>query len=110
MKFEPALRRPKLTQTKTTPPGFGEKSELSEVGPQTSSPMTIKLPPNPTSRPELVADSAFLKGHSPISYENLPKPESSSGGQLVLYILAGIAVVLVFLGACYYFFFLIPAH
>jgi pSer/pThr/pTyr-binding forkhead associated (FHA) protein len=108
MKFEPGVRRPKLTQT--APSGYGQ-SELSQIAKTTVPALnTVKLPEVPdASRPEVVKDdSVFVKGQSPISYDNLAKPEEPTKGHpLVLFAIVS-AVVIFLLGAGYYYFFLVP--
>jgi hypothetical protein len=107
IKFEPGVRRPKLTQT--SPTGYGAHSDLREVsGGAIPSRTTAKLP-NRSSLPTgggVKDDSAFVKGESPISYENLAKPEQPSKRPppLLLVIGAGVILVLALLGGGYYYF------
>lgn len=107
MKFEPAVHRPKLSQSFTAK--FGKTSDLSEVTSHPPSASTIKLPQarpsTPATPPKQVEDdTVFVKGESAISYENLPKPEVPSKGRPVLLILVGGFVVLLILGVAYYYF------
>jgi pSer/pThr/pTyr-binding forkhead associated (FHA) protein len=106
IKFEPGVRRPKLTQT--SPTGYGAGSDLREVSTSGGLPSrtTVKLP-NRSSLPSggVKDDSAFVKGESPISYENLAKPEQPSNTKpMLLMIVGGVIVVLALLGGGYYYF------
>jgi pSer/pThr/pTyr-binding forkhead associated (FHA) protein len=110
MKFETAVRRPKLTQTLGA--GNVDRSELSAVtGSRESSRSTIKLPQARTVAPEpevVKDDSVFVKGESAISYGNLAKPEVPSSGRSFLFVIAGAIVILALLGGCYYYFMVLP--
>jgi pSer/pThr/pTyr-binding forkhead associated (FHA) protein len=106
MKFEPGIRRPKLTQT--MPNGY---TKTNKVLPQTPPSRTMKLPETKKSvpLPAIVEDdSVFVKGQSAISYHNLPKAEEPvKRHPLLLFVFAAV-IILMLLGAGYYFFFLIP--
>jgi pSer/pThr/pTyr-binding forkhead associated (FHA) protein len=108
MRFEPGVRRPKLTQT--APSGYG-RSDLSEITKTTMSPQsTLKLPQaRGAPRPEVVQDdSVFVKGESAISYDNLAKPEEPAKKYPLLLFAFTAVVLILLLGAGYYYFFLVP--
>lgn len=105
MKFEPAVRRPKLTQTAAASP-FGAGSQLTEVLNREPSKSTIKLPQAVSrAKPEEIkGNTAFLKGESAISYDNLPKPEDPAKAHSLLLIIGAVIIVLAVAGGCYYYF------
>jgi pSer/pThr/pTyr-binding forkhead associated (FHA) protein len=108
IRFEPGVRRPKLTQTMAG--NFGENSELQEVpsgGKRAPTRTTMKLisPPLAPEPVEVHTDSAFLKGET-ISFDSIPKPEAPPSGNPILLILAGVVLLFLVLGAGYYFFIL----
>jgi pSer/pThr/pTyr-binding forkhead associated (FHA) protein len=108
MKFEPAIKRPKLTQPLSVP--ANDRSTLTSTGGVAPFFGTVKLP----SRPERPApaeavksDSVFVKGESAISYDNLPKPELPPQQKpVVLIVVATIVILSVLAGGYYYFIFL----
>ena len=105
VKFEPAVRRPKLTQAL---PEYGDRSSLSQVSNQLPSRTTLKLP-DASSRKTATPirnDSAFVKGESAISYENIPKPEEPKKRKPVLLFVFATIVILLALAGGYYFLFL----
>jgi pSer/pThr/pTyr-binding forkhead associated (FHA) protein len=119
IKFEPGVRRPKLTQTGPSAgtPSFGGGSELREVySSGTVSGTTLKLPnarpaPSPSPRTEPIADdSAFVKGEAPISYENLPKPEIPGRPRPVMLIVTILILILALAGGGYYYYFIFLRH
>ena len=109
MKFEPAIKRPKLTQPISMP---GDASQLSKVGSTGSFQGTVKLPARGTRPapppPEVIKDdSLFVKGESAISYDNLAKPEVPQRKRPLLLVLGAVVVILAALmGGYYYFIFL----
>jgi pSer/pThr/pTyr-binding forkhead associated (FHA) protein len=106
IKFEPGVLRPKLTQS------FGDGSILRDVPERTAALTTLKLPFTPSSSPpaqpppEAKPDSAFVKGETAISFENIAKPEPETSRRPMVLLLVGILLILVLLGGGYYFFFL----
>jgi pSer/pThr/pTyr-binding forkhead associated (FHA) protein len=113
MKFEPGVKRPKLTPSVPLNP----KDTVGHLKTQTSGGalyyQTLKLPsapvrPSKNAAASVKNDSVYVKGESAISYNDLEKPvvqKKSRAGLIigVLLVLAAIA------GACYYFFVLHPA-
>jgi hypothetical protein len=110
IKFEPGVRRPKLTNTAPTTLGTAPmpRTELPHEPEQSFA--TIKLP---TGRPlaekgrPIADDSAFVKGEAPISYENLPKPDVPGRPRPVMLIVTGLILVLLILGGGGYYFFVL---
>ena len=112
MKFEPAVRRPKLTGSL---PRFSEEQITSILSRPAGTLGTIKLPTgrpaNAGQRRENVSgeepvqnDSAFVKGKSAISYENIPKPEEQAGKSPLVLILAVIVVIVALGGGAWFYF------
>jgi pSer/pThr/pTyr-binding forkhead associated (FHA) protein len=113
IKFEPGVRRPKLNQTGE----FGERSELSDSKPrELPARTTLKLPatknrPDSAPAPEPIADdSAFVKGETSISYQNLPKPPMPGRPRPVMLIVTGLILILIILGGGYYYYFVLARH
>lgn len=112
IKFEPGVRRPKLTSTAPTarplPEAFLNNTVTLPREPEQSF-ATMKLPnARPLSekgRP-IADDSAFVKGEAPISYDNLPKPEVPGRPRPVMLIVTGLILVLLILGGGGYYFFI----
>ena len=112
IKFEPGVRRPKLTNTGPTarplPEAFLQNTAALPREPDQSF-ATIKLPnARPLSekgRP-IADDSAFVKGEAPISYDNLPKPEVPGRPRPVMLIVTCLILVLLIIGGGYYYFFI----
>ena len=110
LKFEPAIKRPKLTQPIPNPT---DDSQLRKVGSTGAFHGTLKLPTRgprlapPTPTVEITDDSHFVKGVSAISYDNLAKPELPTRKKPILLIVIAVIVILtVLLGGYYYFIFL----
>lgn len=105
MRFEPGIKRPKLSSNVTPVP-------LVEVN-KKSVPLTfatVRLPDAQSKRPRPGAvpdDNAFVKGQSAISYDNLPKPEDAPASTPWLMIILGTLVILGLLAAAYYYFFIL---
>jgi pSer/pThr/pTyr-binding forkhead associated (FHA) protein len=113
IKFEPGVRRPKLTQT--LPTEMKEESGLREIFSRGAPPRTtVKLPTGarPAASPpvEPADDSAFVKGEASISYENLPKPEIPGRTRPVMLIVTGLILVLALVAAGGYYYFFILRH
>jgi len=103
MKFEAGMKRPKLqgplTETRRTAEPLKIESSVPLMAHQ-----TVKLPVrNPQSAP-VRDDSSFVKGESPISYDNLPKPEVPADKSPWPIIITSVVILLLIGGACYYFF------
>jgi hypothetical protein len=109
IKFEPGVRRPKLTQT--SPTGFGA-SELRAMSDRMPSRSTVKLPDRPanTAPVQRKTDSAFVKGESAISYESIAVPVVPRKSNPLLLIVAGLILVLLILGGGYYYFVIYSSH
>ncbi len=115
IKFEPGVRRPKLTNTAPTArplpapqtQTFLPRAILPQEPEQSFA--TMKLPnARPLSekgRP-IADDSAFVKGEAPISYDNLPKPEVPGRPRPVMLIVTCLILVLIILGGGGYYFFI----
>ena len=109
MKFDPAVKRPKLLSQEIPPP----KHESGALKTQASSgalyyqtqkmPPTAPTPSNPSGR--IKDNSAYVKGESPISYEDLakPAPEKKKGALLLFAVLVVVAIAV---GVAVYFFYL----
>jgi pSer/pThr/pTyr-binding forkhead associated (FHA) protein len=109
IKFEPGVRRPKLTQS--SPTAFGAGSEMTPSTGRAPVFSTVKLPTRAPAEPpveEIKDDAAFVKGESAISYQKLPKPEVPSKGKPWVLIIVGTIVLLTVLCGGYYYFFLRP--
>ena len=108
IKFEPGVKRPKLT----TPEMIPLQQETGQLKTQASSGalyyQTTKLPTS-SSRPSkdstLKDDSAYVKGESAISYDNLAKPEGEKKPNAWPYIIGFVVLVVIGLAACYFFLF-----
>jgi pSer/pThr/pTyr-binding forkhead associated (FHA) protein len=116
MKFEPAVKRPKLLPSEAPDP----KETIGQLKTQASSGalyyQTLKLPSAP-ARPskddkskedKVKDDSVYVKGESAINYSDLAKPATQKKSRLGL-ILGVLLVLAVIAGVCYYFFRLHPA-
>jgi hypothetical protein len=108
IKFEPGVRRPKLTNTAPTARPLPQNFLPREPQLQQSF-ATIKLPnARPLSekgRP-IADDSAFVKGEAPISYDNLPKPEVPGRPRPVMLIVTCLILILIIIGGGGYYFFI----
>jgi hypothetical protein len=107
IKFEPGVKRPKLFAN--VPPV--RKSEAPvEVTTSTRNfaRTTEKLPVGrggkAASEPEVADDSAYVKGVSAISYDNLAKPEEPAAKTPWMLIIIGVVVALALLGLGYVYF------
>jgi pSer/pThr/pTyr-binding forkhead associated (FHA) protein len=110
IKFEPGVRRPKLTQTRPVPNtnvDFSLKEVLAQ--PETRG-ATLKLPDprsrGPKAEPQEMNDSAFVKGEASISYDNLPKPEVPGRPRPVMLIVTGLILIFALAAGGYWYFFL----
>jgi pSer/pThr/pTyr-binding forkhead associated (FHA) protein len=108
MKFEPGVKRPKLTTPSSTRAATTEP--MGQLRTQASTGaiyfQTSKLPNaplRPSAGGKAKEDSVYVKGESPISYEDLAQPEVKKGGKLGLIIGAMLVVLAIIGGACYYF-------
>jgi pSer/pThr/pTyr-binding forkhead associated (FHA) protein len=108
IKFEPGIKRPKLLAP--------EKPLLQQQSGQlktqsTSGALyyqTMKIPsarPRPSNIGKLKDDSVYVKGESPINYDDLAKPEVKQKKNL-WFIIGALVALAIIGGACYYFFFL----
>ena len=109
MKFEPGMRRPKLTNITNPLPLSQTKTPLQKVQTtsQTYARGTTKLPMRPTaSSPEATvkSDSVYVKGHSAINYEDLAKPEPPGKSGPWPKIIGGVLVLVLIVGGAYYYF------
>ena len=110
IKFEPGVKRPKLTAPAMPPP----EKELGHLKKTqgTSGALyyqTLRLPSAPVraAKPtQIKDDSTYVKGESAISYDNLAKPEVKKKSDLMLYVI--VFVVLAAIGAAGYYFFVLP--
>jgi pSer/pThr/pTyr-binding forkhead associated (FHA) protein len=106
IKFEPGVRRPKLTNTAPTARPLPQSLPRE---PETQSFTTLRLP---NARPlkekgrPIADDSAFVKGEAPISYDNLPKPEVPGRPRPVMLIVTCLILILLILGGGGYYFFI----
>ena len=110
MKFEPGVKRPKLTAQEAPAVPRAETGQLRTealTGALFYQAQTFKLPQAVSRLSGKVSktkdDSEFLKGQSAISYEDLAKPEVKQKSKLGLIIAIGVAVVVLGGGAYYYF-------
>jgi hypothetical protein len=110
MKFEPGVKRPKLTApekpTSTTKEPMGQLKTQATTG--TIYYQTARLPnapirPRSDGKARAKEDSVYVKGESAISYDDLPKPEVKKTNLLKIAIIVLIALLPVVAGACYYF-------
>lgn len=113
MKFEPGMKRPKLTNL--TNPLPGPREEGSGLTPaQTPGPtytrVTTKLPTRQNASPQQPTapkdDKVYVTGQSAINYEDLAKPEPAAEQKPWPKIIIGIIVLLAIVGGVYYWFFL----
>jgi len=108
IKFEPGVKRPKLTAP-AMPPPEKEMGHLKKT--QASGALyyqTLKLPSAPIRAPKAVTikdDSTYVKGESAISYDNLAKPEMKKKNNLLLYVIGGVVLAAI-CAVCYYLFLL----
>ncbi|HEY0257425.1 MAG TPA: FHA domain-containing protein, partial [Candidatus Methylacidiphilales bacterium] len=109
MKFEPGMKRPKLTNITNPLPLSRSETSLQPVQATSQAGFTrgtTKLPlrPNGTSQSEAAKnDSVYVKGQSAISYEDLAKPEPEKKSGLGMKIIIGIIVLLLIAGGAYYY-------
>jgi pSer/pThr/pTyr-binding forkhead associated (FHA) protein len=110
MKFEPGVKRPKLTAPEMPAAPRAETGQLKKEGGGALFYHTLKLPQSAPPRPsgkngKTKDDSEFLKGSSAISYDHLAKPEVKKESKLGLII--GVVVVLLILGGGAYYYFMV---
>ncbi len=77
MKFEPGVRRPKLTKPEEPPPDKARGELKTQVGTGALFYQTMKLPSAPARQSrtgKVKDDSVYVKGESAISYDDLAKP------------------------------------
>jgi hypothetical protein len=111
MKFEPGVKRPKLLATETR----GPKEEIGALKTQANTGtlyyQTLKLPAPPAPRPapkntsgKTKDNSAYVKGESAISYDDLAVPEpAKKGGKIAAIVIVLVVLALLGAGAYYYF-------
>jgi hypothetical protein len=106
MKFEPGIKRPKLSANATPVPLVEINKKSAPLLPLLSG-ATVRLPEAQPGRPRPAPtdDNAFVKGQSAISYDNLAKPGEKSASASWLMISLGALVILAMLAAAYYYFF-----
>jgi pSer/pThr/pTyr-binding forkhead associated (FHA) protein len=107
MKFEPGMKRPKLSNMTNPLPAARPQSvvQQAQTTSQTYAKGTTKLPMRPftPSQPDAVKDdSLYVKGQSAINYEDLAKPEVVKEKPW-LKITGGILLLLVIVGVAYYY-------
>jgi len=109
IKFEPGVKRPKLIAPEAPLSKEGSGHLKTQASSGALYYQTVKMPttvPRPASKAgKTKDDSAYVKGESAISYDDLakPAPAKSKGMLLIIVIvLVGLAIA----GAGYYFFFL----
>jgi pSer/pThr/pTyr-binding forkhead associated (FHA) protein len=112
MKFEPGVKRPKLTAPEMPAPTAETGSLKNQGGGGPLYYQTLKLPssvPRPNKGGKAKDDSVYVKGESAISYDDLAKPVEKKGKGMLIGI---VVVVLAVLGggAYYYFAVLHGAH
>jgi len=111
MKFEPGVKRPKLTKQEVAPKV--EQGKLKTEGAAgTLYYQTVKMPQNvgraaPAKTNKTKDDSEFLKGSAAINYHDIAKPEVPKKSNMGLII--GIVVVVLLLGAAGYYFLVMSA-
>jgi pSer/pThr/pTyr-binding forkhead associated (FHA) protein len=104
MKFEPGVKRPKLSTAGIPAPDktMGQLKTQASTG--TIYYQTTKLPSapvRPRAEGNVKEDSAYVKGESPISYDNLAKPEVKSTNHLKL-IIGGVVAFVILIAVAYY--------
>ncbi len=86
MKFEAGIKRPKLSPVAVATSSADPLKKMSSpIKPLTRE--TVKLPARLMKNPEGASatdDSAYVKGQSAISYENLAKPEEPKGSSSIM--------------------------
>ncbi len=109
IRFEPGVRRPKLTQTTPAPAPLNNPG-LRPAPERLPAHNTVRLPePRPTPQ-KIEDDSVFVKGESPISYERLAKPEAPAKSRVLPMIVGALIIVLAISAAGYYFFVVLAHH
>jgi len=109
MKFEAGVKRPKLSTGVNVPLPRQNQDSTPESGDSLLHHSTVKLPSTMARRPKsvkLLDDSAYMKGESAISYQDLEKPEVPKEKSPWPLIIASVVILLLVGGACYYFFLL----
>jgi pSer/pThr/pTyr-binding forkhead associated (FHA) protein len=107
MKFEPGMKRPKLTNlTNPLPLSRSENPvQHAQTTSQTYARGTTKLPMRPNGSPQADPaknDSVYVKGQSAINYEDLAKPEVVKEKPW-LKIIGGVLLLLVIVAGAYYY-------
>jgi pSer/pThr/pTyr-binding forkhead associated (FHA) protein len=108
MKFEPGMKRPKLTNMTNPLPLARSDASFQQVQntSETYARGTTKLPMRPMAASPATPvknDSVYVKGHSAISYEDLAKPEPPRKSGPWLKIAGGIILLLLIVGGAYYY-------
>jgi pSer/pThr/pTyr-binding forkhead associated (FHA) protein len=107
MKFEPGIKRPKLSSTNSSAPVETKKNSQPIL-----SGSTVRLPDyaqNRTGPLPVIDDNAFVKGHSAISYDNLAKPTVKAKSARWVVVMFGALLILGAIGGAYYYFFILRA-
>jgi pSer/pThr/pTyr-binding forkhead associated (FHA) protein len=112
IKFEPGIRRPKLSApaAPSAPTHTGQLKKQGSTGALYY--QTVKLPSSvakPAPDGTAKDDSAYVKGESAISYNDLAKPEVKKKNPQML-IIGGLVVLVVLAVAAYWFFVLPHLH
>ncbi len=112
MKFEPAMKRPKLTNLNApVPPPRTDENDLQPVEPSNNSysRVTTKLPTGAPSRSTgtVKDNSVYVKGQSAINYEDLEQPEQPKQSSPWPKVIGGVVLLLAVVGGAYYYFFLL---
>jgi pSer/pThr/pTyr-binding forkhead associated (FHA) protein len=109
IKFEPGIRRPKLSAPLLPAPQL-QTGQLKKQGASGALYyQTAKIPsmtPRTAEAGQAKDDSAYVKGESAISYNDLAKPAMEKKSYVILIVAA--VVVLLLLGAAGYYFLLFP--
>ncbi len=106
MKFEPGVKRPKLTMPDPTPQAKPGAGELKTQASGTLYYQTLRLPSAPTRAPKepskIKDDSAYVKGESAINYDDLYVPEKKK--KVPRGAIIALVVIMVLIAAvCFYF-------
>ena len=109
IKFDPGIKRPKLLAPEKAPVEQTTGALKIQATTGTLYYQTLKLPSTParpTKTGQAKDNSAYVKGESAISYNDLATPEVKKRRSLLL--IVGAVVVLVIIAAAGYYFFFLP--
>ena len=112
MKFEPGMKRPKLTNVTNPLPLPRNENNLQEVKEPATSLFrgTTKLPPHKSSglsstqALNIKDDSAYVKGQSAISYQDLAQPEPEKQQNPWVKVIIAVVILLIIVAGAYYHF------